>query len=68
MSVQDLQEGHVRAWRTAYSRRNIVRRLARSRTRIPMSLLTNAGYRYYAHHLDTHYTCDWPIEFQEAAQ
>ena len=21
----------------------------------------NMGYRYYAHHLHTHYNCDWPI-------
>ena len=24
-------------------------------------LMANLGYRYYAHHLDTHYNCDWPI-------
>ena len=27
---------------------------------IPLSLAANLGYRFYAHHLHTHYTCDWP--------
>ena len=29
--------------------------------------MANLGYRYYAHHLETHYNCDWPIGFREAA-
>ena len=32
-----------------------------------IAIMSNLGYRYYAHHLETHYTCDWPIGFREAA-
>lgn len=67
MSVAELQTGHVRAWRTVYSRRNTARRLIKSRTQLPVSILANTGYRYYANHLDTHYTCDWPIGFKAAS-
>ena len=67
MSVEELQEGHVRAWRKVYSRRSIARRLARSRTQLPLALLTNWGYRFYANHLDTHYTCDWTAGFRPSA-
>jgi hypothetical protein len=29
--------------------------------------MANLGYRFYARHLETHYTCDWPTGFREAA-
>ncbi|MCG6859201.1 MAG: B12-binding domain-containing radical SAM protein [Salaquimonas sp.] len=67
MSVQELQEGHVAAWRKVYSRRAIVRRLAKSRTQLPIAILANYGYRFYAYHLDTHYTCDWAVDYRPAA-
>ncbi len=67
MSVEALQEGHVRAWRKVYSRRSIAKRLAKSRTQLPLALLTNWGYRFYANHLDTHYTCDWTAGFRPSA-
>ncbi|MFZ2102053.1 MAG: radical SAM protein [Oricola sp.] len=67
MSVQELQEGHVAAWREVYSRRSIVKRLAKSRTQLPIALLANYGYRFYAYHLDTHYTCDWAVGYRPAA-
>ena len=38
--------------------------LAVSRTQLPIAIMANLGYRYYAHHLETHYTCDWPIGFR----
>nr|WP_275116234.1 cobalamin-dependent protein [Aliiroseovarius subalbicans] len=63
MSVAELQEGHVRAWQKVYSAPNIARRLAHSRTQLPISLLANFGYRYYANHLHSHYTCDWPVGY-----
>lgn len=59
MSPEALAEGHVRAWKAVYSVPNIARRLLRSRTQTPIALLTNLGYRYYAHHLHSHYNCDW---------
>lgn len=67
MSVRELQEGHVSAWREVYSRRSIVRRLAKSRTQLPIAVIANYGYRFYAYHLDTHYTCDWAIGYRPAA-
>jgi radical SAM superfamily enzyme YgiQ (UPF0313 family) len=67
MTPRELQEGHEQAWRDVYSYRSIVRRLAKSRTQLPIAVMANLGYRYYAQHLETHYTCDWPIGFREAA-
>lgn len=67
MGVRELQDGHERAWKAVYSRRAILKRLNRSRTQLPISIMANLGYRFYAHHLHTHYTCDWPIGRAEAA-
>jgi radical SAM superfamily enzyme YgiQ (UPF0313 family) len=67
MTPRELQVGHERAWRDVYSYGSIARRLAKSRTQLPIAVMANLGYRYYAQHLETHYTCDWPIGFREAA-
>jgi radical SAM superfamily enzyme YgiQ (UPF0313 family) len=67
MTSRELRVGHETAWRDVYSYGSIVRRLAKSRTQLPIAMMANLGYRYYAQHLETHYTCDWPIGFQEAA-
>jgi radical SAM superfamily enzyme YgiQ (UPF0313 family) len=67
MTPRELQVGHEKAWRDVYSYSSIVRRLAKSRTQLPIAVMANLGYRYYAQHLETHYTCDWPIGFREAA-
>jgi radical SAM superfamily enzyme YgiQ (UPF0313 family) len=67
LSPRELQEGHERAWKAVYSYRAIARRLAKSRTQLPIAVMANLGYRYYAHHLHTHYTCDWPIGRAEPA-
>ena len=67
MTPRELQAGHEKAWRDVYSYGSIVRRLARSRSQLPIAVMANLGYRYYARHLETHYTCDWPIGFREAA-
>jgi len=61
MTPRQLQEGHERAWKLTYSRRSIVKRLARARVQLPISIAANLGYRFYAHHLHTHYNCDWPL-------
>lgn len=66
MTPAELLQGHTAAWREVYSRRSIVKRLARSRTQTPIALLSNMGYRFYAYNLDTHYTCDWVIGFSPA--
>ena len=67
MSVAALQAGHQRAWRKAYTYRAIAARLHHARMQMPLSLMANLGYRYYAHHLHTHYTCDWAEIAREAA-
>jgi radical SAM superfamily enzyme YgiQ (UPF0313 family) len=67
MSPAELQQGHERAWRAVYSYRSIAKRLASSRTQLPIAVMANLGYRFYARHLETHYTCDWPTGFREAA-
>ena len=66
MSPQELQEGHEVAWKTAYSRRAILKRISKARVQIPISIAANLGYRFYAHHLHTHYNCDWPLVMKDA--
>jgi radical SAM superfamily enzyme YgiQ (UPF0313 family) len=61
MSVTELQAGHERAWKYAYRYRSMARRLLRSRTQLPLGIMANLGYRFYAHRLHQFYTCDWPI-------
>jgi radical SAM superfamily enzyme YgiQ (UPF0313 family) len=67
MTPAQLQAGHERAWRDVYSYRSIASRLGTARVQLPIAIMANLGYRYYAYHLDTHYTCDWPIGFKKAA-
>jgi radical SAM superfamily enzyme YgiQ (UPF0313 family) len=67
LTVQELQEGHERAWKFAYRYRSIARRIAGSRTQIPISIMANLGYRFYAYHLHQFYTCDWFIGQRAAA-
>ena len=67
MSVDELQEGHVKAWRDVYSHSSIAKRLAKSRTQLPIAVIANFGYRFYAYHLHTHYTCDWAIGYERSA-
>jgi radical SAM superfamily enzyme YgiQ (UPF0313 family) len=59
MTAGELLEGSRRAWKKTYSYHSIWKRLSGSRTRLPIALPANLGYRFYAHHLDTFYTCDW---------
>ena len=61
MTPRELQEGHERAWKAAYSRRAIFKRISKARVQIPISIAANLGYRFYAHHLHTHYNCDYPL-------
>lgn len=67
MSADELAEGHARAWRSTYSMSSIARRLSRSRTQLPIAVMANMGYRFYAHNLEKFYTCDWPIGLRKAA-
>ena len=61
MSVDTLRQGHEAAWRHAYRYRSIARRLLGARIQIPIAIASNLGYRFYAHHLDDFYNCDWVI-------
>ncbi len=62
MTAAELLERTRRAWRTTYSYASICRRLAGSRTRLSIAIPANFGYRFYAYHLDTFYTCDWFLD------
>jgi radical SAM superfamily enzyme YgiQ (UPF0313 family) len=61
LSVEELNDGHERAWKKVYRWRSIARRLYRAGNLRPLGISANLGYRYYAHHLHSHYNCDWPV-------
>ncbi len=61
MTVDELQAGHERAWKYAYRWRSIARRIAGSRTQLPIAIMANLGYRFYAYRLHQFYNCDWII-------
>ncbi len=61
MSVGQLQSGNEQAWKYAYRWSSIARRLRQSAAPPHIALITNLGYRYYAHHLKNFYSCDWMI-------
>ncbi|HUR45220.1 MAG TPA: radical SAM protein [Candidatus Saccharimonadales bacterium] len=61
MSVDELQQGTEAAWKHAYSFRSIARRIRHSPAPWPVKLGTNLGYRFYAHHLNRFYNCDWML-------
>jgi radical SAM superfamily enzyme YgiQ (UPF0313 family) len=67
MTPEELQLGTERAWKMTYSYSNIFRRLAGSRVQLPIAIPTNLGYRFYAHHLNRYYTCDWSLPSSKAA-
>lgn len=51
MSAQQLYEGHLWAWKQAYSIPSILKRLGRSRSFLPAALSVNMAYRIYARNL-----------------
>jgi radical SAM superfamily enzyme YgiQ (UPF0313 family) len=59
MTPEELERGHERAWRQAYSLRSIASRLLRARVDPQLTLAANLGYRFYARNLRRFYTCDW---------
>lgn len=62
MGIDELQYGNEAAWKYAYSARGMWKRLRRTAAPWHVALLTNLGYRYYAHHLKQFYTCDWMLD------
>jgi radical SAM superfamily enzyme YgiQ (UPF0313 family) len=61
MTADQLLQGTRRAWKKTYSYSSIAKRLAGSRTQLPIAIPANLGYRFYAYHLDSFYTCDWQL-------
>ena len=61
MTPDQLQQGNELAWKHAYGWRSMAYRLRHSAAPWHVRLLTNLGYRYYAHRLHRFYTCDWMI-------
>ena len=61
LSVEALYQGHERAWKKVYRWRSIARRLYKAENLSLIGISANLGYRYYAHHLHSHYNCDWPV-------
>jgi len=61
MTADELLLNTRRAWRKTYSYASIWKRLAGSRTQLPIAIPANIGYRFYAYHLDTFYNCDWQL-------
>lgn len=61
VTPQQLLEGTRAAWQHVYSYGSIARRLSGNPSALPVNILANMGYRYYAHHLNDTYNCDWII-------
>jgi len=51
MSAKELFDGSVWAWEETYSIKNITERITKAGTYLPLSLVTNLGYRYYGNRL-----------------
>lgn len=58
LGVEELQQGLETAWKHTYSWKNMAKRLRKTAAPPHIALITNLGYRHYAHHLDRFYTCD----------
>jgi radical SAM superfamily enzyme YgiQ (UPF0313 family) len=61
MTADQLLDNTRRAWKKTYSYSAIAKRLLGSRTQLPIAIPANVGYRFYAYHLDSFYTCDWRL-------
>ncbi|HZS07039.1 MAG TPA: radical SAM protein [Blastocatellia bacterium] len=64
MTPDELLLNTGRAWKKTYSYSSMIKRLAGSRTQLPVAVSANLGYRFYAYHLDKFYTCDWQLGLQ----
>ena len=62
MTPQELLCGTERAWKHAYSWRSMARRLRATPAPWHVAIITNLGYRHYAHNLHRFYTCDTMID------
>ena len=62
LTAGELETGTERAWKLAYSWKNIGRRLRRTAAPWPVAAVTNLGYRRYAHRLREFYNCGGMVE------
>lgn len=62
MSVEELAQGHEKAWKRIYQWGAITKRLWVARNFTPIALSANIGYRFYAHNLYHFYNCDWQVD------
>ncbi|MCW8932346.1 MAG: B12-binding domain-containing radical SAM protein [Gammaproteobacteria bacterium] len=62
MTMDELANGHERAWKKVYSISAIAKRLWNARNFSPLALSANFGYRFYAHNLHRFYNCDWQVD------
>ncbi|MBO8170886.1 MAG: B12-binding domain-containing radical SAM protein [Bacillaceae bacterium] len=58
MTPEELYRGHEWTWKYVYRYKNIWRRVAGSGIQIPLQMVTNLGYRFYAYNLHRFYTCN----------
>jgi radical SAM superfamily enzyme YgiQ (UPF0313 family) len=61
MTPQELYTGHEKAWKYTYSYGAMAARYLKSRIQTPVWWIANMGYRFYSHHLQDFYNCDWII-------
>ena len=52
MTVKQLNDGLIRAWRDTYTLDHIKNRILRPHLGIPLSIMTNLAYRHYADKLE----------------
>ena len=62
MSVDELQRGTETAWKHAYSWGSMAKRLRFTAAPWHVAIMTNMGYRHYAHNLHRFYNCDGLID------
>ncbi len=61
MSPRELELGTEMAWKHTYSWSGMAARLRHTAAPWSVALLSNLGYRHYAHRLHQFYTCDWGL-------
>jgi radical SAM superfamily enzyme YgiQ (UPF0313 family) len=61
MRPEEVMRGAEAAWKHVYSYRSIARRIWHSPAARSVVIGANLGYRFYAHHLDRFYNCDWGL-------
>ena len=59
MTPAELYAGHETAWKYTYSYGAMATRYLKSRIQTPVWWVANMGYRFYSHHLQDFYNCDW---------